>query len=199
MTLIHINALGVTLGDPLFIDLTLTISKGDRIGLVAANGRGKSTLMSCIADTFEPTTGDITRARGLRVGHVAQHIAPDQLSQTLYGFVLSALPLEQADFEGWRVDVVLGDLQVPYDLQHKMVFDLSGGWQRTALLAAAWVVEPDILLLDEPTNHLDLYRIGLLQDWLAALPRDTPVVITSHDRSFVPTRAIGYGGSRVNA
>lgn len=185
MTLIHINALGVTLGDPLFTDLTLTISKGDRIGLVAANGRGKSTLMGCIAGTFEPTTGEITRARGLRIGHVAQHITPDQLSQTLYDFVLAALPPEQADYEAWRVDVVLGDLQVPYDLQHKMLSELSGGWQRTALLAAAWVVEPDILLLDEPTNHLDLHRIGLLQEWLATLPRDTPVVITSHDRAFL--------------
>jgi ATPase subunit of ABC transporter with duplicated ATPase domains len=185
MTLIHINALGVTLGDPLFTDLTLTISKGDRIGLVAANGRGKSTLMGCIARTFEPTTGEITRARGLRIGHVAQHVTSDQLNKTLYNFVLSALPSEQADFEGWRVDVVLADLQVPYDLQHKMLSALSGGWQRTALLAAAWVVEPDILLLDEPTNHLDLHRIGLLQDWLAALPRDTPVMITSHDRAFL--------------
>jgi ATPase subunit of ABC transporter with duplicated ATPase domains len=185
MTLIHINALGVTLGDPLFTDLTLTISKGDRIGLVAANGRGKSTLMGCIADTFEPTTGDITRARGLRIGHVAQHVSADQLNQTLYDFVLAALPPEQADYEAWRVDVVLGDLQVPFDLQHKMLTELSGGWQRTALLAAAWVVEPDILLLDEPTNHLDLHRIGLLQDWLAALPRDTPVMITSHDRAFL--------------
>ncbi|MCG3269164.1 ABC-F family ATP-binding cassette domain-containing protein [Yoonia sp. I 8.24] len=185
MTLIHINALGVTLGGPLFTDLTLTISKGDRIGLVAANGRGKSTLMGCISGTFEPTTGEITRARGLRIGHVAQHVSSYQLAQTLYEFVLSALPPEQADFEAWRVDVVLGDLQVPYGLQHKPLSELSGGWQRTALLAAAWVLEPDILLLDEPTNHLDLHRIGLLQDWLTALPRDTPVVITSHDRAFL--------------
>ena len=74
MTILNINALGVTLGDPLFTDLNLTISKGDRIGLVAANGRGKSTLMGCIAGTFEPTTGEITRARGLRVGHVEQNV-----------------------------------------------------------------------------------------------------------------------------
>ena len=68
MSILNINGLSVTLGDPLFADLNLTISKGDRIGLVAANGRGKSTLMSCIAGSFEHTAGDITRARGLRVG-----------------------------------------------------------------------------------------------------------------------------------
>ncbi len=143
------------------------------------------TLMGCIAGTFEPTTGDITRARGLRVGHVAQNVPPAAEGTTLYEMVLSALPQEQADYESWRVDVVLDDLQVPYDLQHKPLAELSGGWQRTALLAAAWITEPDILLLDEPTNHLDLHRIGLLQEWLGKLPRETPVVITSHDRAFL--------------
>ncbi len=185
MTLININGLGVTLGDPLFTDLNLTISKGDRIGLVAANGRGKSTLLGCIAGTFEQTTGEITRARGLRIGSVEQHIPPDAISKTLYEHVLNALPQELQDYESWRVDVVLDDLKIPYDLQHKPLAELSGGWQRTALLAAAWVTEPDILLLDEPTNHLDLQRIGLLQDWLGALPREVPVIMTSHDRAFL--------------
>ena len=84
MSIININALGVTLGDPLFTDLNLTISKGDRVGLVAANGRGKSTLMGCIAGTFEHTTGDITRARGLRVGCVEQYVPKAAQQHTLY-------------------------------------------------------------------------------------------------------------------
>jgi ATPase subunit of ABC transporter with duplicated ATPase domains len=185
MNIINIQSLGVTLGDPLFTDLTLTISKGDRIGLVAANGRGKSTLMGCLAGSFEPTSGDITRARGLRVGHVEQNVPVEALTKTLYDWVLSALPKEQADYESWRVDVVLDDLKVPIEIQQKPLSDLSGGWQRTTLLAAAWITEPDILLLDEPTNHLDLHRISLLQNWLGTLPRDTPVVIISHDRAFL--------------
>ncbi|MEL6684369.1 MAG: ABC-F family ATP-binding cassette domain-containing protein [Pseudomonadota bacterium] len=185
MTILNINALGVTLGDPLFTDLNLTISKGDRIGLVAANGRGKSTLMGCMAGSFEHTTGEITRARGLRVGYVEQYVPDSARDGTLYDLVLAALPPDQADYESWRVDVVLDNLKVPYELQHQPLRALSGGWQRTALLAAAWVTEPDLLLLDEPTNHLDLHRIALLQDWLGTLPRDTPVVITSHDRAFL--------------
>lgn len=185
MTVMTLNALGVILGDPLFEDLDLTISKGDRIGLVAANGRGKTTLLDCMAGLSDPTTGDIVRARGLRVGYVPQYVPDDALDVTLYDWVLRALPAEQADYESWRVDVVLGDLSVPYEMQHEKLGALSGGWQRTAVLAAAWITEPDMLLLDEPTNHLDLYRIALLQDWLAGLPRDVAVVITSHDRAFL--------------
>lgn len=185
MTLINIQSLGVTLSDPLFKNLTFTISKGDRIGLVAANGQGKSTLMGCLAGRFEATSGEITRARGLRVGHVKQGVPSEATSHTLYEWVLSALPQDQADYESWRVDVVLDDLKVPVELQQKPLSELSGGWQRTALLAAAWITEPDILLLDEPTNHLDLQRIGLLQNWLGTLPLDTPVVIISHDRAFL--------------
>ena len=185
MTLINTNALGVTLGFPLFADLNLTISKGDRIGLVAANGQGKSTLLAVLAGTLENTSGDITRARGLRVAHVAQYVPEDALKLTFHELVLAALPPEQADYESWRVDVVLDELTVPYELHHMQLSELSGGWQRTALLAAAWITAPDVLLLDEPTNHLDLHRIALLQDWLRALPREMPVVITSHDRAFL--------------
>ncbi|SHH08241.1 ATPase components of ABC transporters with duplicated ATPase domains [Cognatiyoonia sediminum] len=185
MSLIQINSLGVTLSDPLFSDLTFTLNKGDRLGLIAANGRGKSTLLSVISGGLEQTTGEITTARGLRVGEVAQYISADQLNLTLYDLVLAALPQDQADYESWRVDVALSDLNVPYDIQHTTLSELSGGWQRTALLAATWITEPDVLLLDEPTNHLDLGRIGLLQNWLSGLPKDTAVILTSHDRAFL--------------
>lgn len=185
MTVMSISALGVTLGDPLFSDLSLTISKTDRIGLVAANGRGKSTLLACLAGELDQTAGEITRARGLRTGHVRQAVPPEALTLSLHEWVRAALPAEQAEYESWRVDVVLDDLQVPCQVQHERLGALSGGWQRTAMLAAAWINAPDLLLLDEPTNHLDLHRIALLEGWLAALPRDVPVVITSHDRAFL--------------
>lgn len=185
MTIMTINALGITMGEPLFSDLNLTISKGDRIGLVAANGRGKSTLLRCLASDLAPTSGQVTRARGTQVACVLQNLPDTALSSTMYDWVLAALPQDQADYESWRVDVVLNDLQVPYEFQHKPLSDLSGGWQRMGMLARAWITEPDVLLLDEPTNHLDLYRLGLLRDWLQGLPRELPVVITSHDRAFL--------------
>ncbi|MEM7733362.1 MAG: ABC-F family ATP-binding cassette domain-containing protein [Pseudomonadota bacterium] len=185
MTLLNIQSLGLTLAEPIFTDLTLNLAKGDRLGLVAANGRGKTTLLNCLMGDADPTHGEITRGRGLRMGYVRQTLPEGAEKVTPYELTLAALPEEQVDFEAWRVDVVLGELGMPYDLQHRPLAELSGGWQRMAMLAAEWVVEPDVLLLDEPTNHLDLRRIGQLQEWLAALPRDLALIITSHDRAFL--------------
>ncbi|WP_332696091.1 ABC-F family ATP-binding cassette domain-containing protein [Bosea sp. (in: a-proteobacteria)] len=185
MALINLRKLGVTLGTPLFSDLTLAIGPGDRLGLVAANGRGKSTLLRCLAGSAEPGNGEITRSRGLRIGHVEQDIPPQLGHLAFRELVLGALPAEQAESERWRVEVALDSLDVPEALRQRPLAQLSGGWQRLAMLARASVTEPDLLLLDEPTNHLDLARIGQLETWLAALPRDMAVVVASHDRAFL--------------
>lgn len=185
MSLINIRNLGVTLGAPLFSNLNLTVNAGDRLGLVAANGRGKSTLLRCIMGALDASEGEITKARGLTIGHVEQNVSPALLSATFRDAVLAALPADQAEHESWRVDVVLESLEVPEAFRDRPLSKLSGGWQRLALLARTWVTEPDVLLLDEPTNHLDLTRILQLENWLNALPRDVPVVISSHDRAFL--------------
>ncbi|MEX2691379.1 ABC-F family ATP-binding cassette domain-containing protein [Rhizobium mongolense] len=185
MTLLNIRNLGITLSSPLFSKLNLVVNAGDRIGIVAANGRGKSTLFRCIAGTLEPTEGDITRARGLTVGYVEQNVPHALFARTFYDAVLDALAPEQAETESWRVDVVLGSLEVPEELRRRSLSALSGGWQRLAMLARIWVTEPDLLMLDEPTNHLDLGKIARLEEWLNALPRDVPVILASHDRAFL--------------
>ncbi len=187
MTLINIRNLGVTLNAPLFSQLNLVVNAGDRIGLVAANGRGKSTLLRCMAGTMEASEGEITRSRGLSVGYVEQNVPPALLDKSFHGAVLETLSVEQQASERWRVDVALELLDVPEALRQRPLKQLSGGWQRLAMLARALVTETDILLLDEPTNHLDLARIGQLEDWLNSLPRDMPVVIASHDRAFLDT------------
>jgi ATPase subunit of ABC transporter with duplicated ATPase domains len=185
MTLINIRNLGITLGMPLFSNLNLTINAGDRLGVVAANGRGKSTLLRAIAGVTEPTTGDITRARGLTLGFVEQNMPERLFSEPFYRAVQMALPHDQAEHESWRVDIVLDQLGVAEELRDRPLSKLSGGWQRLALLARVVVTEPDILLLDEPTNHLDLAKIGQVENWLGSLPGDMPVIIASHDRAFL--------------
>ena len=185
MTLLATKSLALTLGQPLFSDLSFSIEPGDRLGLIAANGRGKSSLLRCLAGMLEPTTGEITRARGLKSALVDQDVPPALLPLSFRAATLAALPADQADYESWRAEIVLDDLSVPEALRDTPLGALSGGWQRTALLARAAITEPDLYLLDEPTNHLDLSRIGTLQRWLAALPRDTAVITTSHDRAFL--------------
>lgn len=185
MTLLNIRNLGVTLSSPLFSRLNLAVNAGDRIGIVAANGQGKSTLFRCIAGTLEPTEGDVTRARGLTVGYVEQNVPPALFAKTFYDAVLDALSPAEMETESWRADVVLESLEVPEDLRKRPLAALSGGWQRLATLAHVWVTEPDLLMLDEPTNHLDLRKISRLEEWLNALPRDVPVILASHDRAFL--------------
>jgi ATPase subunit of ABC transporter with duplicated ATPase domains len=185
VTIINIRNLGVTLNAPLFSQLNLVVSAGDRIGLVAANGRGKSTLLRCIAGTMEANEGEITRSRGLTIGHVEQDVPSALLDLPFHAAVLAALPREQRASEGWRVDIALQSLEVSEELWGRPLKQLSGGWLRLAMLARVLVIEPDMLLLDEPTNHLDLAKIGRLEAWLNALPRDMPVVIASHDRAFL--------------
>jgi ATPase subunit of ABC transporter with duplicated ATPase domains len=185
MTLISIRNLGVTLSAPLFSQLNLVVNAGDRIGLVAANGRGKSTFLRCIAGLTEATEGEISRSRGLTIAHVEQDVPPALLPQPFQRAVLGALSSERQTNESWRVDVALDTLGIPDDVRQKPLQNLSGGWQRFAMLARALVTDADVLLLDEPTNHLDLARIRQLEDVLNALPRDMPVVVSSHDRAFL--------------
>lgn len=191
MSLLAVKSLSLTLGLPLFAELSFAVEPGERLGLVAGNGRGKSSLLRCLAGQLEPTGGDITRARGATLRLVEQEVPGALLGLTLREAVVQVLG--DPEGEGWRVDVALDDLAVPEALRDQALGGLSGGWQRTALLARAAVAEPDILLLDEPTNHLDLARIGILQAWLKALPRDVAVIAASHDRAFldaVTTRSL---------
>jgi ATPase subunit of ABC transporter with duplicated ATPase domains len=181
MSLLTLKDAGITLGAPLFTQLDLTLNPGDRLGLVAPNGRGKSTLLSAIAGRAELTEGQITRRRGLVTGLLAQDV-PEALSRLpAREVVLGAVPED----EDWRVEITLDDLEVPEAMRDLPLARLSGGWQRLVMLARVWVAAPDLILMDEPTNHLDLARIGHLQRWILSLPRGTALIIASHDRAFL--------------
>lgn len=185
MTSITLQNVGVTAAAPLFENLSFSAARGDRIGLIAGNGGGKTTLLRCIADTAEPTHGEIVRSRGLNVGFVEQSV-PDALMQlTLRDAVCAALPADARESEAWRAEVALDGFETPEALRDRLVAHLSGGWQRLMMIARIWVNDPDILLLDEPTNHLDLGKIFQLETWLRDIVRDMPVIIASHDRDFL--------------
>jgi ATPase subunit of ABC transporter with duplicated ATPase domains len=181
MSLLTLKAAGITLGAPLFTQLDLTLHPGDRLGIVAPNGRGKSTLLQAIAGSAELTIGEITRRRGCVTGTLTQDL-PEALGPLTVREAVSAAGAEDED---WRVEIALDDLEMPLALRDRRMAELSGGWQRLVLLARVWVTDPDLILMDEPTNHLDLSRTGLLQRWIAALPRAVALIIVSHDRAFL--------------
>jgi ATPase subunit of ABC transporter with duplicated ATPase domains len=185
MGTISLRNAGHRAGDLLFSNLNLVIGEGDHVGLVAPNGRGKTTLLRAMAGLAELSEGELTRSRGLTIGYVPQEVPESALAQSPTQFVGSALDATTLDSEGWRVDVVMEEFSIPEQFRHVPLSQLSGGWQRMALLARAWVTQPDALLMDEPTNHLDLGRIMMLEQWLSYAARNLPVVIASHDRAFL--------------
>jgi ATPase subunit of ABC transporter with duplicated ATPase domains len=170
---------------PLFRDLSLVVQDGDRVGLVAGNGNGKTSLLRCIAGQAEPTSGDIVCSRGLKLGYVEQDVPASLRGLTLRQSVLDALPIADRDSSAWKADVALDSLETPDELRDRPVSALSGGWQRLMLVARCWVAEPDALLLDEPTNHLDLSKIFVLERWLAGAATNVPLIVASHDRAFL--------------
>ncbi len=165
-------------GPPLFSDVDLHVSAGDRIALVGRNGSGKSTLLRVLAGQVALDGGQRIVSPKARVVYLPQE--PD-----LSGFrlardaVLAALPPELAH-EPWRVEVALSDVGLPGD---RAVHTLSGGELRRAALARMWVCDPDVVLLDEPTNHLDVTTIEWLEEALAG--HRAGLVVVSHDRRFL--------------
>ena len=152
---------------PLFEHLSLTVSTGDRLGVVGRNGTGKSTLLGVIAGVQPPEEGTVRRGRDVRVGFLAQRPAlpPGDVRAAVGPHWEAAAILERLGMGG------LGDADVA---------TLSGGQAKRVALAQVLVDEVDLLVLDEPTNHLDLDAIAWLEDRLARF-RGGLVVVT-HDR-----------------
>ncbi|WP_262031193.1 ABC-F family ATP-binding cassette domain-containing protein [Microvirga sp. Mcv34] len=185
MAVLSLRNVTVIAHTPLFQDLNLVIGEGDRLGLVAANGAGKSTLLKCIAGLVEPTGGDIIRSRGASIALVEQDVPANLLDLSLHDMLLTALSVDERAGQEWRVDMVLDEFETPADLRALPMHALSGGWQRLALIARAWITQPDLLLLDEPTNHLDLEKLFRLERWINAAGYTAPIVVASHDRDFL--------------
>jgi ATPase subunit of ABC transporter with duplicated ATPase domains len=185
MSLINLRNLGVFLPRVLFQNLDLSVHEADRIGLVAGNGAGKTTLLRCLAGQMEPGAGDITRRRGLRVGFVEQDVPNTLLELPLHEAIRRALPVPERETGAWKAGMVLDLLETPAAMRERKLCELSGGWQRLALIARVWVTDPDILLLDEPTNHLDLRRLAVLENWINHATDGVAMVIASHDRQFL--------------
>ncbi len=183
--LLGAEALHVDFGTgPVLGSVSIGLDDGDRIGVVGANGAGKSSLLKALAGRLEPHGGRITVARGTRIGALDQS---DHVEEDLT--VLEAV-VGDAHAHEWASDPRVRDIMsglVPDIPADARVGSLSGGQQRRVALAHVLVGDHDVIFLDEPTNHLDVEGVTWLaehlrQRWGAG--RGALVVVT-HDRWFL--------------
>ena len=169
--------------DTLFNDLTFSLKKGDRIGLLGDNGCGKSTLLKILDGTDTPFSGTVALAGHCLMARVEQHLPESVYPLTMIDAVLAQLPVAERESLRWRAETLLAGMGfTPLDTALQSA-TLSGGQHTRLLLARALINEPDLLLLDEPSNHLDLPTLlwleQFLQNWSGSF------VLVSHDRQLL--------------
>ncbi|HHT0464196.1 ABC-F family ATP-binding cassette domain-containing protein [Raoultella planticola] len=164
---------------PLFTDLSFTLKKGDRIGLIGHNGCGKSTLLQVLDGTLTPGAGSVALAHHCLMARVEQHLPDTLLQQSLIEVVLARLAASGREQQRWQAERLLAEMGFTTAEFTQRAATLSGGQHTRLLLARALIQQPDLLLLDEPGNHLDLPTLlwleSFLQTWQGSF------VLVSHD------------------
>ncbi len=161
----------------LFDKISFSIAEGQKVGLVARNGTGKSTLMSVLMDKEGHESGDIIYRRDLKVGYLEQSPKFDPEES-----VLEACFNHEDDPEKvLKAKQILTQLHITN--MDQPMGQLSGGQQKRVALANVLIDEPDFLMLDEPTNHLDLEMIEWLEGYLNR--GNKTIFMVTHDRFFL--------------
>ncbi len=178
----------------------LTISDGDRVGIVGRNGAGKSTLLRLLAGQEEADQGEIARRRGLTVAYLPQtpELHPEDTITKAALHYLPARPGENVENAAYEAQTIL--TQLGFADTSVKVATLSGGQKMRVALAGVLCRPCDVLLLDEPTNHIDIDMSQWLEDRLMSF-RGTLLVVT-HDRYLLErafNRILHVGGGRVDS
>ena len=166
--------------EPLFLDASLLLRHGERVGLIGANGAGKTVLLKLILGELRPIAGDIVVGPSVRIGFYSQE------HQTLEAW-LERTPLELArnlrnSSESSAVNFLLR-MAFTYEQVRQPIRTLSGGERSRLQLARVMLQAPNLLLLDEPTNNLDIASVEVLEDALDDF--NGTALIASHDRYFL--------------
>ncbi len=188
MILLQIDNLTKSVGDRmLFADMTIGINEGDKIGIIAKNGAGKSTMLKILAGKEDYDSGKITPRNGVRIGYLDQDSNfPAHMSVIEACLHSAPAPSEEIHQDnGYSYEQRLRQLLYQLGIVDldQPVGNMSGGQLKRMAIACTLIQEPDILLLDEPTNHLDINVIEWLETYLKR-SRSTLLMVT-HDRYFL--------------
>lgn len=180
---LQVENLTKSYGDRMLFDsVTFGVNEGDKIGLIAKNGTGKSTLLRILSGAEAPDSGNVSFRNGLRVGFLAQ-MPEFEKGMSIMDNLLATVKSEEHEEWGHedRIRQMLSQLGIEnpgQDVDH-----LSGGQIKRVALAQVLLGNPDLLILDEPTNHLDLQSVEWLENYLTRM-RVTLLMVT-HDRYFL--------------
>lgn len=207
---LQVEDLTKSVGDRiLFQDVTFGINEGDKIGLIAKNGTGKTTMLRCLAGVESPDSGSITFHRDLRVGFLEQIPHLPDYATVLEACLLDDTPTTRAvkqymealesgdnaaiaaathvmdESNAWTYQDSLRQLLTQLQITDlsQPIAQLSGGQRKRVALARLILSDPQLIILDEPTNHLDISTVEWLENWLAR-SRATILMVT-HDRYFL--------------
>lgn len=171
-------------GKKLVADFSHIIIPGDRIGIIGANGTGKTTLLNLMAKRISPDEGSIETGRTVKIGYYTQGEEELDGTKRVIDYIKEqAEVIHTADGEVITAEQMLERFLFTRAEQWNFIRKLSGGERRRLYLLKVLMREPNVLLLDEPTNDLDTQTLSVLEDYLAHFPG---VVITvSHDRYFL--------------
>jgi len=169
---------------PVVRGVNRTVLAGQRIGILGANGQGKSTLVKTIAGVLPPLAGTMTPGKGLAIGYFAQQemdlLHEDDTALQMFTRLARSLNIDAREQE---LRNFLGQFAFAGDVVHQLVGTLSGGERARLVLATIVWQKPNLLLLDEPTNHLDLATRESLS--MALNEFEGTVMLVSHDRALL--------------
>jgi ATP-binding cassette subfamily F protein 3 len=223
--MLHLNDVTLRIGGRLLLEqASVHLPASQRIGLVGANGSGKTSLLRLILGELSPDAGEVRLRRHARVGWVAQEApggtrtprdavldADRERARLLHAAATAVEPHAIAEIQirlaeigahaaPARSSAILAGLGFDEAAQQRPLSSFSGGWRMRVALAAVLFAEPDLLLLDEPTNHLDLEASLWLEDYLRRYPKT--LLLVSHDRGLlnrVPERIVHLDQRKLTA
>lgn len=178
---LQVEGLTKSYGDRvLFGDISFGIDQGEKVGLVARNGTGKSTFLDILTGRESPDSGSVIWRNGIRVGYLEQQPPLDsELNAVDYATPECPAGLTPGEWNGRDMArQMLGQFGI--DDMTLPVCKLSGGQAKRVALAKVLLTEPDMIILDEPTNHLDIEIVEWLEDYLQR--RKVTLLMVTHDR-----------------